>query len=282
MNCEDSQLTEEPAYFDGMHSHVCLCKSLTMWVYHAAIRKMMLLAIMEAPQENTYYITKFVKLFQDPMWDYLGDGTYEWHPNSIMLDEKGANFQALEKVMGKEFVNNYTMTCQYHFMQCAEEKMQEQNVPKEERSGFREVLKSLLLASTLHEYYNICIAIDKAVKCYSLEGWCHWWKPRGFHLVPALCGFNLPWSNYAEGGQSKLKGDRKISLIDSVMEDCIEFLIQVANYENFLNNSKVVRGRGPSQFEREERECREERNYVESAVRAIRSGDLLKRWKQLD
>ena len=56
------------------------------------------------------------------------------------------------------------------------------------------------------------------------------------------------------GGQSKLKGDRKISLIDSVMEDCIEFLIQVGDYENFLNNSKVVRGRGPSQFEREERE----------------------------
>ena len=115
-----------------------------------------------------------------------------------------------------------------------------------------------------------------------MEGWWCWWKPRGFHLVPALHGFNLPWSNYAEGSQSKLKGDRKISLIDSVMEDCIEFLIQVADYENFLNNSEVVRGRGPSQFEREERECREERNYVESAVRAIRSGDLLKRWKQLD
>ena len=95
-------------------------------------------------------------------------------------------------------------------------------------------------------------------------------------------GFNLPRSNYAEGGQSKLKGDRKISLIDSVMEDCIEFLIQAADYENFLNNSEVVRGRGLSQFEREEREHREERNYVESAVRAISSGDLLKRWKQLD
>ena len=95
-------------------------------------------------------------------------------------------------------------------------------------------------------------------------------------------GFNLPWSNYAEGGQSKLKGDRKISLIDSVMEDCIEFLIQMADYENFLNNSEVVRGSGPSQFEREERECREERNYVKSTVKAIRSGDFLKRWKQLN
>ena len=101
-------------------------------------------------------------------------------------------------------------------------------------------------------------------------------------MEPALHGFNLPQSNYVDGGQSKLKGYRKISLIDSVMEDCIEFLIQAADYENFLNNSEVVRGRGLSQFEREERECREERNYFESAVRAIMSGDLLKRWKQLD
>ena len=92
VNGEDSQLTEEPAYFDGMHSRVHLYKSLTMWVYNAAIRKMMLLAIMEAPWENTYYITKFFKLFQDAMRDYLGDGTYEWHPNSIMVDEKGADF----------------------------------------------------------------------------------------------------------------------------------------------------------------------------------------------
>ena len=135
-NGEDSQLTEEPAYFDGMHSHVRLYKSLTMWVYHAAIRKMMLLAIMEASRENTYYIIKFFELFQDAMRDYLGDGTYEWCPNSIMVDEKGANFQALEKVMGKVFVDKYTMTCQYHFMQCAEEKMQEQNVPEGERSSF--------------------------------------------------------------------------------------------------------------------------------------------------
>ena len=112
-NGEDSQLTEEPAYFDGMHSCFHLYKSLTMWVYHVAIRKMMLLAIMEVHQENMYYITNIFEPFQD----YLGDETYERHPNFIMVDEKGANFQALEKVMGKEFVNNYTMMCQYHFMQ---------------------------------------------------------------------------------------------------------------------------------------------------------------------
>ena len=279
---EPSHLQKEPAFFDGMHSRVRLYKSLTLWVYHSAIRKMLLLAIMEAPRENTYYITKFFELFRDAMREYLGDESYEWRPDSIMMDEKGANFKALEAVMGKDFVDHYTMTCQYHFKQCAEEKMQAKNVPQEERKSFRKLLKILLEASTLPEYYNVCRDIDKAVKHYGLEGWWRWWKPRGFHLVPALRGFNLPRSNYAESGQSKLKGDRKISLIESVIEDCMEFLVQASDYKNFINNTEVVRGRGPSQFEREEKERREERNYVESAVQAIRSGDLLKCRKIVD
>ena len=36
----------------------------------------------------------------------------------------------------------------------------------------------------------------------------------------------------AEGGQSKLKGDRKISLIESVLEDAVSMLVHAANYEN--------------------------------------------------
>ena len=64
---EPSHLQKEPAFFNGMHSHVHLYKSLTLWVYHSVIRKMMLLAIMEAPRENTYYITKFFELFRDAM-----------------------------------------------------------------------------------------------------------------------------------------------------------------------------------------------------------------------
>ena len=86
----------------------------------------------------------------------------------------------------------------------------------------------------------------------------------------------MPRSNYAESGQSKLKGDRKISVIELVIEDCIEFLLQASDYRHFINNTEVVQGHGPSQFEREEWERREERKYVESAVQAIRSGDLLK------
>ena len=120
--------------------------------------------------------------------------------------------------------------------------MQEKNVPHEERRTFQKWIIELCNVSTLPEYYNICARIERKVPEYGLQGWGHWWKPRGFHLVPALRGFNLPRSNMAEGGQSKLKGDRKISLIESVLEDVVGMLVQAANCENFLDNAEKVRG----------------------------------------
>ena len=213
-----------------------------MWTFLPGMRLMITLAIMEAPKENTYYITKFFELFQEAMREYLKDKDYSWKPNVLMMDEKGVNFVAAENVFGKDFIDNFTMTCHYHFKNCAEQKMQEKNVPHKERRTFRKWISELCNASTLPTYYNICAKIERKVLAYGLQGWWHWWRPRGFHLVPALRGFNLPRSNMAEGGQSKLKGDRKISLIESVLEDAVSMLVQAANYENFLDNAEKVRG----------------------------------------
>ena len=97
---------------------------------------MITLAIMEAPKENTCYITKFFELFQEAMRKFLNDKNYDWKQNALMIDEKGANFLAAKNVFGKVFVTNFTMTGQYHFKTCAEQKMQDKNVPHEERRTF--------------------------------------------------------------------------------------------------------------------------------------------------
>ena len=44
---QNSLLVEEPAYFDGMHSRVKYFVSLTLWVFHPAMRGMVILAIMD-------------------------------------------------------------------------------------------------------------------------------------------------------------------------------------------------------------------------------------------
>ena len=165
---EDSELKYEPAYFDGMHNRVRLYKTLTMWSFHPGMRMMIELAIMEAPRENTYYVTKFFELFQEAMREYMKDENYKWEPNSLMMDEAGCNFVAVANVFGEDFVDNFTMSCQYHFKNCAEQKMKDENVPADERKKFREWLDELCEASTLHEYYNICAKIESKVAAYGL------------------------------------------------------------------------------------------------------------------
>ena len=48
----DSLLTEEPVFFDGMHSHVKYFVSLTLWVFHPGMCCMVILAIMDALKED--------------------------------------------------------------------------------------------------------------------------------------------------------------------------------------------------------------------------------------
>ena len=115
-----------------------------MWVFHPKMQSMLELAITEAPRENTYYITKFFKLFNQAMGEYFKkDGNYMWFPNSLVMDEARCNFAAVEKVFGSDFVDNYTMSCQYLFKRCAKEKMAEKNVPHDERKNFRQEMPTI-------------------------------------------------------------------------------------------------------------------------------------------
>ena len=59
----DSLLTEEPTFFDGMHSHVKYFVSLTLWVFHPGMRCMVILAIMDALKEDANNIEIFFDVF---------------------------------------------------------------------------------------------------------------------------------------------------------------------------------------------------------------------------
>ena len=100
---QDSSLCMEPAYFDGMHSRVKFFVSLIMWVFHPGMRMMMLLATMDIPREHSDDIENFFFTFNQALSDYLSEPEYIWDPFLIMMDHKGANFEALERVYGENF-----------------------------------------------------------------------------------------------------------------------------------------------------------------------------------
>ena len=100
---QDSLLVEEPAYFDGMHSRVKYFVSLTLWVFHPAMRGMVILAIMDALKEDSDNIKIFFDIFTKAVAHYINEPEYIWDPHYIMMDQKGANFEAIEHVFGAEF-----------------------------------------------------------------------------------------------------------------------------------------------------------------------------------
>ena len=108
----NSLLTEEPAYFDGMHSHVKYFVTLTLWVFHPAMCGMKMLGIMDAMKEDSDHIELFFTLFNEALHDYLDDPEYMWDPHLVMMDEKEANFEAIEWVFGPEFRHTKSVSCQ--------------------------------------------------------------------------------------------------------------------------------------------------------------------------
>ena len=59
-----------------------------------------------------------------------------------------------------------------------------------------------------------------------------------------------------------------------VNDDCIQFLIQDANYNKFLNNSDKIHGKGPTQFDRDEKDRNAEKKYISLAIESIRTGSF--------
>ena len=143
---QDSSLRMEPAYFDGMHSRVKFFVSLTMWVFHPGMRMMMLLATMDTPREHSDDIEIFFFTFNQALADYLSEPEYIWDPFLIMMDHKGANFEALERVYGENFRKYKTVTCQWHFLHCAEKYTTK--CKESERTSFRTWCKQLCEATT--------------------------------------------------------------------------------------------------------------------------------------
>ena len=113
-----NSLSGEYAYFDGMHSRERGYKTLTLWVYHPGMCKVVLLAVRETESENTEMVTLFFNLFNECLQELTGDKSYHFLPYRFMVDEASANFNAIQVVFGKQMLA-HTVTCQWHFKACA-------------------------------------------------------------------------------------------------------------------------------------------------------------------
>ena len=132
-NDQPSSMVEEYTYLDGMHTRVKGYVTLALWTYHPGIHKVMRLASMECKRENTECIILFLDLFNKALQKKTSNAQYKFNPAGFMVDENGVNFNAIEKVLGKE-VADHTVTCQWHFMSCGRNHIKDINMNEEKHS----------------------------------------------------------------------------------------------------------------------------------------------------
>ena len=199
---------------------------------------------MEAEKEDAENITLFLSLFLETLQKVSKNPNLKYQPRGFLVDSAGANFHGIHAVFGRQGVLN-TATCQWHFKQCASQHLP--TVPEEYQMSFKKHIKDLCMAPTEEEYSRIMIALRFICGEGNLLTWLEWWNAQKYHLIPAFQGFNIPGVNVAEIGQSALRNDCPMMLIDTTYLDAASMFIQNKQYKAFKNNTTNGCGHGPNQ-----------------------------------
>ena len=174
---EKNLLQQEYVYFDAMHSRCEGFKTLTLWVYNLICCSVLHLATVEVEIENTDNIELFWTLLNKFLTDASGKKNYKLNPLGIIVDDTGANLNALVRVFGEQ-VQNKIVTCQWHFLECACKQISKLN--KGEKETFWSLAKELISAPTVHQYNKVIDALKIICQSNDMMTWLQWWEKRRF------------------------------------------------------------------------------------------------------
>ena len=72
------------------------------------------LVCMDCERENTKNVALFLKLFNEILCKVKKDPTFIWSPRGIVVDENGANKNAIRQVLGNDMAKR-SSGCQWHY-----------------------------------------------------------------------------------------------------------------------------------------------------------------------
>ena len=137
-NIQVNPMKEQVAYLDGMHSRIQGYVTLTLWVYSPVILGVMRLATMECEKEDSHNIALFIKTFNKMLLQHTEYSNFVGNPRGFTCNENGTNKIAIKHVLGENMAK-HTVTCQWHFMQCARHQLK--NISKENHEKFLQLAK---------------------------------------------------------------------------------------------------------------------------------------------
>ena len=104
------------AHIDCKHDRVKKMKTVTRWMHHMQMQKLMCLAVMDINCENTENLTLFWNEFNNMLQELKGDDAYSVNPAGFIVDEHPANWNSIELVFGLDAIAR-THSCEFHYKQ---------------------------------------------------------------------------------------------------------------------------------------------------------------------
>ena len=200
---------------------------------------------MDFESENMENVALFLKLFNEILCKVKKDPTFIWSPQGIMVDENGADKNAIRQVLGDEMAKR-NWGCQWHYFQCT--KCQSMKIKSSDRKEFLNLAYALAKdAITKNEYFYIYTKLKKMCTTNLCMKWLKFWHERCEHFVPAYHGFFLPSMNTAKSGQSGMHAQqphgKMLSLVDATHKDISKQMHQDATFKVAARNQPVDMGK---------------------------------------
>ena len=198
---------------------------------------------MDVLRENKDSVALFFRLFNAALQDYTGHENYMFNPPMFVTNEAGAVHQGIYDVFGSDVLDKVS-TCQWHFIRCAWRQLV--HIRHSDQASFREAVRGICKAKTAYDYELVAAMLDDICERNHVTRWWNWWKVHRYHLVPALRGWGWTGTNWADIGQSHMKKNHRIWILDALWEDILHAIVEEADWLNFMKNKGKVLRRGPT------------------------------------
>ena len=138
---------------------------------------------MEVKNESTHQITAFLELFNEILSD-IKDSNYRFNPRAIMVDDNGANYCAIQKVLGLDFVTSKLVSCQMHYKN--DVKRVSFRIGPSYKDLFKSICHQMCSTATIVVYNEKKKWLADIANIFpDISQWLTWWDARKHHMFPA-------------------------------------------------------------------------------------------------
>ena len=158
---------------------------------------------MEVKSESTHEITIIWELFNKILSGIKGRD-YKFNLRAIMVDENGANFCAIRKVFGSDFITSKVVSSQMHYKN--DVNRASFRISDSYRDLFKNICHKMCSIANVGEYNKKKKWLDEIANIFpDITSWINWWDARKHHMFPAFRHFGYSNVTLAESGNSMLK-----------------------------------------------------------------------------